>query len=243
MAAARQGGPGDGPKPYSGVGGWHCPRLWPDSVIVCIAGGPSLTVDDVELVRSYAANAGGSRADLRVVCINDAIRLAPWADVAYAADTSWWRQVGSRVDTGALKISCQDTEFRDVRVLRYRPGPVVETDPHWIATGRQPGPNGVMHGGNSGYQAVNVAKHLGGRRIVLLAYDMGAGEDGQVHWFGSHPPGLNNPRPEHFDTWAKAFARLAPVMADLGVEVVNCSRRTALDCFPRVPLEEVLAWP
>lgn len=119
----------------------------------------------------------------------------------------------------------------------------METDPHWLATGRQAGSDGVMHGGNSGYQALNLALHLGARRIVLLGYDMGVGEDGRLHWFGRHPSGLNNPKPEHFATWAKAFGALAPALADLGVEVVNCSRRTALDCFRRAPLEEVLAWP
>jgi len=69
------------------------------------------------------------------------------------------------------------------------------------------------------------------------------GEDGALHWFGAHPAGLNNPDPDNLAAWAHAFTRMAPGLAQLGVEVVNCSRRTAITCFPRAPLEEVLAWP
>jgi hypothetical protein len=100
-----------------------------------------------------------------------------------------------------------------------------------------------MVGGNSGYQAMNLALHLGAARIVLLGYDMAPADDGRLHWFGAHPAGLANPDGVNFATWPKAFDRLAPALADLGVEVVNCSRRTALGCFARAPLEEVLAWP
>jgi hypothetical protein len=118
----------------------------------------------------------------------------------------------------------------------------VETDPQWLATGRGPGSDGVMIGGNSGYQAVNLALHLGARRVVLLGYDMGASADGRRHWFGDHPHGLNNPGPRNFAAWIEGFRRLAPALEAIGLEVVNASRRTALDCFRQAPLEEVLAW-
>lgn len=244
-----QGGGGAGgcqPKPFQGVGGeWRCPRLWPGSTVVCVGGGPSLTRDDLDHVRARTAAGGGTGdgagRDVRVVCVNDAIKLAPWADAVYAADTSWWRQVGTHVVTDALRVSCQDTEFRQVHVLRYRPGVVLETDPRYVAIGKQRGDDGVAHGGNSGYQAVNLAYHLGAARIVLLGYDMGVGEDGALHWFGRHPVGLNNPTERALARWALAFNGLAPALAAEGVEVVNCSRRTALTCFPRAELEEVLA--
>src|SRR4051812_2852413 len=57
------------------------PRLFPNSTIVCIAGGPSLTPADVDACQARA----------RVIAINDAYRLAPWADVLYACDAKWWR--------------------------------------------------------------------------------------------------------------------------------------------------------
>lgn len=176
-----------------------------------------------------------------MLAVNDAIRLAPWADVLYAADTSWWRTVGAQVQTKALKICCQDTEFRDVNVLRYRRGVLLETDPHWVATGRRADDRGVMQGGNSGHQAVNIALHLGASRVVLLGYDMGAGPDGELHWFGRHPAPLNNPKVDNLARWRAALDDLAPLLTEQGVEVVNCSRRSALTAYRRAPLEEVFS--
>ena len=52
------------------------PKLWPNSTVVCIGTGPSLTQADVDLCCSQA----------RVIAVNDAYRMAPLADVLYAAD-------------------------------------------------------------------------------------------------------------------------------------------------------------
>jgi hypothetical protein len=218
-------------KPYAGAGGWHVPLLWPGSTVVCIGGGPSLTDADVAACKGRA----------RVITVNDALFKAPWADVAYAADSQWWRQKGIKVQSEALKICLADTEFKQIRTLRYRPDRIIETDPHFLATGRGRGDDGIMHGGNSGYHAVNLAVLLGGVKIVLLAYDMGLGPNDELHWFGKHPAPLNNPTARAFPRWRAAFGRLAPVLAEMGVTVINASRRTALECFPRMSLEEALA--
>src|SRR5690606_17577639 len=64
----------------AGAGVAVAPRLWPDSTVVLIGGGPSLTAGDV----------GACRDRARVIAINDAHRLAPWADVLYSSDQRWW---------------------------------------------------------------------------------------------------------------------------------------------------------
>ena len=43
-----------------------------------------------------------------------------------------------------------------------------------------------------------------------------------------------------FDGWIEHYRTLPPDLAKAGVEVVNASRDTALDMFPRVKLEDVL---
>jgi hypothetical protein len=57
------------------------PKLCPGGTVVCIGGGPSLTRDDVDYCRGKAF----------VIAINDAYKLAPWADALYACDGLWWR--------------------------------------------------------------------------------------------------------------------------------------------------------
>ena len=47
---------------------------------VVVASGPSLTAEDVDYCRERAA----------VIVVNDNYKLAPWADVLYAADPEWW---------------------------------------------------------------------------------------------------------------------------------------------------------
>ena len=77
--------------------------------------------------------------------------------------------------------------------------------------------------------------------MVLLGLDCSAAPDGRAHWFGQHAATLNTR--QLYDNWQARFKPLADDLARLGVPVLNASRRTALECFPRVALEAALADP
>lgn len=199
------------------------PRLWPDSTIVCIAGGPSLTPEDVAFCQGKA----------RVIAINDAYRLAPWADVLYAADAAWWRRHWSAVKTFAglkFSIGSCDTALPEPNTVQYLRNTGL--------TGLERDPRGLRTGKNSGFQSINLAAHLGAKRIVLLGYDMGHAPGQPSHWFGEHPAGLNRHSP--YAAFLECFASLIAPLKALGIEVLNCSRQTRLNCFPRFPLEKAL---
>lgn len=205
------------------------PRLFPESTIVCIGGGPSLLPADVELCRGRA----------RVIAINDAYRLAPWADVLYAADLKWWAHHAGVPDFEGRKYAVTSNvqsvaDFKawpDIDVLKQATEVEgMSRDPSALCIG-------PFGGANSGYQAIGLAVHLGASRIVLLGYDMAPGERGESHWFGEHPQGFN---PMHFGRYARAFDTLVDPLKARGIEVINCSRRTALTQFPRLPLDQVL---
>lgn len=196
------------------------PKLWPGETFVCIATGPSLTPEDV----SYVQGRG------RVIAINDSIRLAPWADVMYACDEMIWKVHYKRYRremeafTG-LRYALQKpaARFPGVQVLKATGDTGLELDPRGLKTGR-----------NSGYQAINLAVHLGAKRIVLLGYDMSLGPKGKQHWF-------DDPRPRSMLTKFRLhFPTIAKPLKEVGVEVLNCSRRSALTCFPKVSLEHAL---
>lgn len=88
---------------------------------------------------------------------------------------------------------------------------------------------------NSGAGAVALAAHWGASKVILLGYDLQR-TGGRAHWHGDHPRGLGNAGA--IDKWPQHFEELA---ADLsGVEVVNCSRESALEIFPRGRLEDHL---
>lgn len=197
------------------------PRLCPQGTVVCLGGGPSLTKEDVDTVRGKAT----------VIAVNDAYRLAPWADVLYACDAKWWRWHKGVPEFAGLKyaLDAADKQFPSDAGIQ-----ILENTGH---EGIEPAPTGLRTGKNSGYQALNLAKHLGATRVILLGYDMELGPKSKSHWFGEHPDKIKPP----VTTFLPYFAGAAAPLAAAGIEVINCSRRTALTCFPRVPLAEALA--
>jgi hypothetical protein len=90
--------------------------------------------------------------------------------------------------------------------------------------------------GNSGAGAIALAVKAGASRVILLGYDCQK-TGGQVHHHGDHPQGLGNAG--SMPQWPEKFARLAASLPE-GVEVINCSRETALTAFPRGELESAL---
>jgi hypothetical protein len=108
-----------------------------------------------------------------------------------------------------------------------------------------------VRGTLSGIEAINFAVHQGAREIALLGYDMGA--TGTSHWFGDHPDTVEVPTPcgpivqrmntATADTYADACREMEVLARDiegLGIDVVNCTRRTALTCFRMAEIQEVL---
>lgn len=99
--------------------------------------------------------------------------------------------------------------------------------------------NTLGTGMNSGYQAINLAALAGAGRIVLVGYRMRPLEDGRIHWFGDHPIKTH---PSIFSCMLQAFNRLARKLPP-GLEIVNATCGSALDCFPKRDLESLLSDP
>lgn len=193
--------------------------------VVCLATGPSITQEQVDRVKGLPA-----------IAVNDAYLLAPWADVLYFADHKWYGWHCKRAEFQSFagqKVSIQNhgLEVRDKTVLLLgkffdstKPDVALSEDPRILCTGS-----------NSGYQALNIATLSGARKVVLLGYDC-RDVDGKAHFFGAHPDGTKPGYPSikvHFQRAAKAAERM-------GIDVVNCSPGTNLDCFRLSRLEDEL---
>ncbi len=195
------------------------PRLWPGETIVVLGDGPSLTREDVDYCRGRA----------RVIAVNFSARLAPWAHVVYSYHT-----------TRLLAHSQIDPVRFPGLIFSVEPAPA--TWPLLRDTGRsglEMDPSGLRTGNNSGYGAIGIAKHLGARRIVLLGFDCQPAVDGCVTWRGCRDatvPGIYE-----FALWLTRFRTLPGPLQACGIELVNASRATAIDCFPRQPLREALS--
>ncbi len=192
------------------------PRLWPGETVVILATGPSLTPAQVERA---------DRSVARVFAIKEAIRLLPRADVLYACDARWWKHFGPGLaDYAGPRYALEPTPY--ATCLRNTGMTGLELDPTGLKTGQ-----------NSGYQAVNLAVHLGAARIVLLGFDMKQGRTGD-HWFGAHTyPGTVPPR---FRDFIEYFASIVAPLGAAGIEVLNATPGSALLCFPQVTLDAAL---
>lgn len=200
---------------------------WPDwtgQVAAIVASGPSAkNVEASEL-----------QGRTKVVAIKKSFDLVPFADAVYGCDFPWWRSVQGLPNFTGLKL-CYDARAsafgcRKVDITLKQDGLLF-------------GPTGhVGSGGNSGFQALNLALQFGASRVLLIGFDLH--DRGGVHWYGrNNAVGMSNPGESNFRRWRSAFDGAAPVLAARGVEVVNASPASDLKAFPRRGVAETLeAW-
>ena len=186
----------------------------PKNIWVCLGSGESLNDQDI----SYARSKG-----VRFAVCNDNWQKAPDCEIVVAFDYKWWEMYHTEVDvatkaefwTGSVRAEKQFGLHR----FKILPGIGWSTR------------RGFVH--NVGLSGGILLQRVGWEHpdlIVLLGYDMQGS-----HWFGDHPPQLGN-QTELADA-IPDFNRLAQ---QAPCKVVNCSRQTALDCFPRRKITEVL---
>lgn len=219
--------------------------LWTDFAAVILAGGPSLTREQVEQVRL------AREEDLaRVVVVNDSYLLAPWADLHYAADAKWHRWHAAGVAKPILGLTAEQVRdrwraFAGERCSIQASEEVVDPGVHLLKNAHHPS-NGfglsldrgaLATGRHSGFQALNLVILAGCKTVILLGFDGQPGPDGKSHWHGDHPKPSPNSVYQHF---LRSFSAAEREIEAAGVSVLNCSPGTAINSFPKVPLAKAL---
>lgn len=193
---------------------------WIGKTVFLIGGGPSLTGFDFERLRGKGI----------IVAINDAVRFAPFADVAFTIDTVWIDKRVAVLEAFAGEIVAavpKDYQCPIARARLLRRVNAVKISMRG---------DSLSTGGNSGYAALMMALIRGAVRVYLLGYDMtGAGHfHGGYRWrsrFGA----------QQYPLWAKRFGTLAALAQLTGAEVLNCNRNSAITAFPFANLEETIS--
>lgn len=190
--------------------------------IICVGAGPSLTKEDV-----IACEIAG----FSLMVVNGAFQFAYCPEYHYAADTRWWQRNYAYTQASSHKYSIQRSgrDEGHCEVWQMERGAAEGFNTHWPK---------LCTGYNSGFQAINLAYLLRFRRVILLGYDMKFGPNGEKHCHPDHPD--YNPLDTTVGTWVRAFNKIAPMMKELGLKVVNATRDTDLECFSQVRLEELL---
>jgi hypothetical protein len=151
----------------------------------------------------------------KTVAVNNAVFFAPWADILYACDAKWW--------------NCYGKSLGFFKGQRYSFQRVPGTERFY----RQQGFPGLA--GNSGNQAIQLVASMGAKRIGLLGFDH-QHTGGKKHCHADHPKRLGNAG--SVAAWSGLMEQTAKVLKRKGVEVINCSRETAITCLPRMTVDE-----
>lgn len=148
-----------------------------------------------------------------VIAVNNSWARARACTVLYASDYAWWKRYLTQIDVQAERWTNNKKAAFDYKLSL------------WVNN----------HGYSSGLAAIHLAMWFGAARILLLGYDCKPrGEE--LHWHGAHQ-GCNNPNQMSFKIWQKQYRQTPwPVRQ----RVINCSRDTAIACFPRMTLDHVL---
>jgi uncharacterized Rossmann fold enzyme len=207
---------------------WDITPDWKGQAAAILGSGPSMGIDVAAKIRksgmrSIAVNNQGISMVIKGM-IQPA--MAPWADILYAADRDWWyhNQAAAACFKGKkVSISQHGQDFPildDTVMIR-----------HGGLNGFDDRRTHIRTGGNSGYQAVHIAAHLGANPILLFGFDMHG-----KHWFGHHPwRGNHIPR---YSVFIKSFETLEPECRKRGIEVINCTPKSDLQCFPIMGVDE-----
>lgn len=162
--------------------------------------------------------------------------LIPWASIVYGCEPAWWIHRRGLPEFSGLKFMYDMhllPQFPDMKGVR------VDTAANQLLMEK---PAVVGSGGNSGFQALNLAVQFGARRIALVGFDMS--DRGGAHWYGRNNwAQAHNPDRTVFGRWIKAFETASVQLKAMGIEVVQASPNSALTCFPQLFVPDLVkAW-
>ena len=139
--------------------------------------------------------------------------------IIHAGDFAWWQVNHSEVPRNIDKWTCSPSAAKRFKLNLHTPQ--------------------VKGGYNSGSRAIQFAIEKGAKKILLLGYDCSVKKG--IHWHGPHENRLlSNPSPARCKQWAKQFHQVAGIANNKKVSVINCSRFTALTCFEKSQITQVL---
>ena len=217
-------------------------RSWKGKPCIVVGGGPSLEDFDWELLRGW-----------RVIGVNRVYeRFDP--TIIFSMDTRFLRWIMEEKYGDEAKKKFMASKAYKVWLCTYncKLAPEIYIVKVWknYSQGFRAFPdtmlNGIGHGNNSGYGALNLAVCLGADPIYLLGYDMSyrkIKDDGpfdavtRTHWHEGHPQPHS---PNTVERFVQYFQLPAVKAKEKGFEIINLNPKSALPYFPKRPCEEVL---
>jgi hypothetical protein len=206
--------------PWSFLSLWPVPRLWPDSTVYIIGGGPSVSETPLHLIHGK-----------NVIGVNNAYKLGDWVNVCWFGDSRWfkWNMQGLKNFKGLL-VTCQ-------RKLKHAEDYDVKSVQKGKPAGIERKPTRVCWNGSSGGSAINLAYHFGAKKIVLIGFDMKP-VNGKYNYHSDYPEKRTAINP--YAKFMIPFPAVKKEADKLGLEILNATPNSAIKSFKIVKLEDVV---
>lgn len=224
-------------------------NIWNGTDVFIIGGGASLIqqfnipVDLCKKVRT-----GQSRSivyseylkslhNKNVIGVNVAYALGDWVDICFFGDAGFhWISKEHLKEYKGILVSCHEKFKNSDSVIYY------ERDKKRYGISRNE--SQVCWNDNSGGAAVNLAVHMGAKRIILVGFDMAVDSEGNEHWHneykltnkGNH----NSPnRIVDYSKFKRAFEAITSDLKELGISIYSLGDKTALNGVVPIKLEDL----
>ena len=209
---------------------WEIPKLWKNRDVVILGGGVSLP----GLLK------GRAFYKTKVIGVNSAFLFGDWVNICYFGDARFWFWNKEELEKyRGLLVSANRAPYILGSVKGILKIKVVKMK---TRLGICPDPGMIYFNRNSGAGAINLAYHLGCRRVYLVGFDMRCIE-GKKNWRkhpGTKHGGSSNKMTDFF-SFKEAFRVVAKDAKRLGLEVFNATPGSALEAFPIIDFEELYA--
>ena len=204
------------------------PPFWDDAPVFLVGGGPSLCGFDFHRLFGY------------VVGVNVAMFDLPECCAGVSMDYNFVRDNHARLSAFAQRAEL----FLVIGDRFHETLPVVERA-IYLREMQGPGlsvhPTCVVRGGSSGHTALGIAVLKLARSVVLLGYDYGRAGTGRHHYHDAYPA-FHRADEQSWPTWAKHYDGAALSAKNNGIAVINASPQSRIEAFPKMTIEEGLAW-
>jgi hypothetical protein len=185
-----------------------------------MASGPSLNLGDCSTL---------DRICDKTMVVNSSYKMWPCATYLYTNDPDWLCDQAEIPEQ--MQVYCGywgswplpervNNQYKAIKTVR---GLCTEKDR-------------LSWGGNSGYAAINLAYHLGAKKVILIGYDQ-KGDDYTAHWHEPHADHIK--KKFNFPMWHERYNELAIDAEQHGLRIINATRDTALTCFEEIDLEDL----
>lgn len=188
--------------------------------IFIIGGGPSINETNLDLIK-----------DKFVLGTNSAFKLGTWVDICFFVDARFHKWNQEELDKWPNRIITTCEEFKNHSKIEYykafdKAGLCKHSDK--IAR-----PN---KGKNVGSSSIDLAIKLGGKRIILIGFDMKM-KNGRHNYHNDHN---HTPRDDVYNNFFRHFNGIVEELPDFGAEVINATPDSALKVFPKKSLESII---